>query len=332
MIKVSVCITTYNLEKYIEQTLNSILSQKTSFDFEILVGDDCSTDGTKEILLVYKEKYPDRIKLHLQQKNVGVNRNDFDLIYLAQGEYIAWCDGDDYWIDQYKLEKQVQFLDENPRYSCVHTLWKDFYEQSGVFHDVDFEQYAWEQELTGQLYIERLLLQGHSGFRFSSIMFRKKIVIDALNQDPIILIGVDHLQNDFAIFCLLVYVAPPFLMREKTVVYRIRSESLSITNSYYKRYKYCLKSLNLTIYLLRKYNISFEIVQRVLHSRVSSLLYSVYNNIKWIDDFKVIQQQLDHVGYKYSLGQKTIILSFKYSCFRPIVRFLLRWVVKNANY
>lgn len=329
MIKVSVCITTYNLEKYIEQTLNSILSQRTSFDFEILVGDDCSTDGTREILLAYKERYPEKIKLHLQQKNVGVNKNDYDLIYLSKGEYIAWCDGDDYWIDQYKLEKQVHILDGNSQYSCVHTLWRNFIEIDDRFEDKFFSQYDWEKELKGKQYIENLLTRKDSGFRFSSLMCRTEILVKALDQDPSILIEVDHLQNDFAILCMLVDAGPCYLMPEITTVYRIRVESLSITNSLRKKYIYSLKGLNLTMYLLKKYNIHGETAQIALHATISSLIYFIYNNLEYANDFNQINQSLSDVGYKYSLGQKIILLSFKYSCFRSIVRFLLKLVVKK---
>ncbi|HIY48220.1 MAG TPA: glycosyltransferase family 2 protein [Candidatus Barnesiella excrementavium] len=328
MIKVSVCITTYNLENYIAQTLNSILSQKTSFDFEILIGDDCSTDNTKNILLAYKEKYPDKIVLHFQSHNVGVNKNDYELIYLAKGEYIAWCDGDDYWIDDYKLEKQVRILDENPQYSCVHTLWRNFIACDNRFIDARFEQKDWEQKLSGSLYIEKLLTKQGSGFRFSSLLVRKEILIDSLNNDPSILINVEHLQNDFAIFCLLVYVAPAYLLKDITVVYRIRSESLSITNLQSKRYNYILKWVNLIVYLITKYNLSQKIVQFVLHPAVSSLLYFMLENKQYRGDILMIENNLHRVKYQYSLGQKTMLLSIRYNSLTPVVIFCIRLLRK----
>lgn len=322
MLKVTVCITTYNLESYIEQTLNSILSQKTSFDFEILVGDDCSTDGTRNILLAYKEKYPDKITLHFQQNNVGVNKNDYELIYLSKGEYIAWCDGDDYWIDEYKLEKQVRFLDENPQYSCVHTLWRDFYESENRSEDVVFEQYDWEKRISGRLYIERLLTRQDSGCRFSSLLVRKKILLDFLDRDSSILVGIDHLQNDFAIFCMLVDVAPSFLLREVMVVYRIRKESLSQTGAQSKRYNYSLKGLNLTIYLLNKYKISHGIVQKTLHSTVSFVLYYMYK-FECVDDLDKIDVQLRSIRFQYSLGQRMLILAIHYRWLYTIVELFI---------
>lgn len=91
--------------------------QKTGFVFEIIIADDCSTDNTRELLKEYKAKYPDRIKLILQESNVGPARNWLDLIYYPKSKYIAYLEGDDYWIDPYKLQKQVEFLEENSHYS-----------------------------------------------------------------------------------------------------------------------------------------------------------------------------------------------------------------------
>lgn len=324
MIKVSVCITTYNVEKYIEQTLNSILSQKTSFKFEILIGDDCSTDNTRKILSAYKAKFPQIITLHFQEKNVGVNRNDYDLLYLAQGEYIAWCDGDDYWIDNYKLEKQVRFLESNPQYSCVHTLWKNFYEKENYFETINFEQYDWEKTAKGKTYIERLLTKQESGCRFSSLLHPKNLVLKELDKDSSILTKVDHLQNDFAILCLLVDKAPTFLMKDVTVVYRNRPESLSITSSQYKRYIYNLKGLNLTTYLLKKYKSSPFIIQNSLHSTTSFILYCIYKNIGNRNDIKEIRKKLNEVHYNYSLGQKLILLSFKFNWMRVFLDKLIK--------
>lgn len=123
--KVSVCLITYNHAKYITQTIESILMQKVNFDWELIIADDFSTDGTREIIDSYKTKYPDLIKLILQEKNVGAAQNFVDLIAYPKSEYIAYIEGDDYWIDESKLQKQIDFLDHNPAYilhsGCVQT-------------------------------------------------------------------------------------------------------------------------------------------------------------------------------------------------------------------
>lgn len=120
-IMVSVVMTTYNQKQYIQQALDSVLMQKTSFSYEILVGDDASTDGTTTIVKQYAQKYPGVIHAICREKNVGPTRNVYDLLCRAKGKYIANCEGDDYWIDCSKLQQQVDFLEENPSYSaCTH--------------------------------------------------------------------------------------------------------------------------------------------------------------------------------------------------------------------
>lgn len=122
-IKVSVIVLTYNHEKYIEQALDSILMQKVSFNYEILVGDDASTDATVPILLEYKKRYPDIIKLFLNKENVGATRNAYNLLMKAEGEYLATCEGDDYWTDENKLQLQVDFLEKHDEFvGCSHNF------------------------------------------------------------------------------------------------------------------------------------------------------------------------------------------------------------------
>ncbi|TXI86937.1 MAG: glycosyltransferase [Crocinitomicaceae bacterium] len=119
----SVCLITYNHEKYIRQAIDSVLNQKVDFEFELVIADDCSTDSTRSILLEYKQKYSHFIHLILQEKNVGPARNWLDLLRFPRSKYIAYFEGDDFWTDPHKLQKQIDFLDANPEYNfCIHKV------------------------------------------------------------------------------------------------------------------------------------------------------------------------------------------------------------------
>ncbi len=126
-VHVSVCIHTYQHIKYIEECLDGILNQKTSFAFEILLGEDESTDGTREKCMQYAKDHPDRIRLflHDRKNNIkigGMVSGRFNFLYNilnARGKYIAFCEGDDFWTDQYKLQKQVDFLEQNREFMLV---------------------------------------------------------------------------------------------------------------------------------------------------------------------------------------------------------------------
>lgn len=116
-IKVSVMCMVYNHEKYLRQCLDSFLMQKTDFAYEIIVHDDASTDGSADIIREYAQKYPDIIVPILQTENQlskGVLISNDIMLPKARGEYLAECEGDDYWVDEYKLQKQADALDANP--------------------------------------------------------------------------------------------------------------------------------------------------------------------------------------------------------------------------
>lgn len=114
--KVSICVTSYNQKEYITKTINSLLVQKTTFPFWIVIGDDCFSDGSVNILKEYKKMYPDKIKLILHQKNQGLKINCRYIFECCNTPYIAFCDGDDYWIDENVLQRKFDFLETNDKY------------------------------------------------------------------------------------------------------------------------------------------------------------------------------------------------------------------------
>lgn len=119
----SVVVPVYNHEKYIVQALDSILMQKTNFDFEVLVGEDCSTDNSRKILQEYEKLHPDFLTVYYREKNMTQSKakycNTHDLKLKSKGKYLIILEGDDYWTDPHKLQKQVDFLESHPDYIAV---------------------------------------------------------------------------------------------------------------------------------------------------------------------------------------------------------------------
>jgi glycosyltransferase involved in cell wall biosynthesis len=121
-VKVSVCLITYNHERFIAQALDSVLMQ-TGVEFELVVGDDCSTDGTRALLLDYQRRHPNRLRLLLPEQNQGMLPNFTRTIQACKGEYVALLEGDDYWTDPTKLRKQAAYLDAHRDcVLCFHTV------------------------------------------------------------------------------------------------------------------------------------------------------------------------------------------------------------------
>ncbi len=144
-IAVSVIVLTYNHVNFIGKALDGILMQDFTAPYEILIGDDGSTDGTRDILKKYATDNPDTIRLFLREENLGAAKNAYDLLLNARGKYLAFCEGDDYWTDQRKLSRQVDFLEENPSLiGCSHRC--VLVDESGNEKDNQTLLWVWEKE------------------------------------------------------------------------------------------------------------------------------------------------------------------------------------------
>ena len=184
-IDISILCLTYNHKKYIKECLNGFLIQKTNLNCEIIIHDDGSDDGTVAILQNYKNLYPDRIQLILNQKEVHTSIHSFHHIlsrFKPKGKYIAFCEGDDYWTDENKLQVQFDFLESNPSYSfCCHRYHKlingkltkeiahDFYKDSDLEITQELFFKTWlTQPLTAVLRSEfwDVILEESSSYHF----------------------------------------------------------------------------------------------------------------------------------------------------------------------
>jgi len=120
---VSIQMITYNHEKYISEAIEGVLKQRADFKFELVIGEDCSTDNTKIIVKEYCKKYPNTIRVVPSEKNIGMTANGIKTLKACSGKYIAICEGDDYWNDPLKLQKQIDMLESNHKLSlCFHNV------------------------------------------------------------------------------------------------------------------------------------------------------------------------------------------------------------------
>lgn len=131
-IKVSVIMLAYNIGKYVETAIKGVLRQKTAYAIQLVISEDCSTDNTLDICLRYQQQYPEIITLVRHPQNVGLQRNFMDAHRHCTGEYIAICDGDDYWFDCNKLQRMTDFMDTHPSFAlCFHRV-INYYEENNT--------------------------------------------------------------------------------------------------------------------------------------------------------------------------------------------------------
>jgi glycosyltransferase involved in cell wall biosynthesis len=120
---VAVLMITYKQQEFIAQAIEGVLTQKTNFPFKLFIGDDASPDETPQVVELCRNKFPDKVAYVRNAKNMGMMPNFIQLYSKASAKYIAMCEGDDYWTDPYKLQKQVDFLEANLEYAiCFHAI------------------------------------------------------------------------------------------------------------------------------------------------------------------------------------------------------------------
>jgi glycosyltransferase involved in cell wall biosynthesis len=179
-IKVTAFLLTYNHRRFIEQAVESALAQTVAGNREILIADDCSTDGTREVLRMYAERCPKLIRLLLMDENMGRNIVRARGVHMARGKYTALLDGDDYWTSPLKLQKQIDYLDHRPACAmCFHNtlvVYEDDSKESHPFHSANPTQ-----RLARALPPETSTLEDVAAGNFmlsSSVMFRTGLIDD----------------------------------------------------------------------------------------------------------------------------------------------------------
>lgn len=231
-IMVSISCITYNHAPYIRQCLDGFLMQKTNFNFEVLIHDDASIDGTTEIIKEYETRYPDIIKPMYEEENQWVKGRRGSKVFnfpRAKGKYIAMCEGDDYWIDPLKLQKQVDFLEENPNHSlCFHAY-------SKLFNDGNLsEVHQFSQDVI-DVPKENMILGGGGYMATNSMLYVRKYydnIPEWIKKAPV---------GDLPLMLLLLEMGKVAYINDNMSVYRILSLgswSSRISNSYKKMFRH----------------------------------------------------------------------------------------------
>lgn len=212
-VMVSIVMIAYNLEKYIEEAIESVLNQKTNFRVELVIGEDCSIDKTREMALDYQSRYPKLIRVLLPPKNQGLTPNCVATHNACVGKYIALLDGDDYWTSSDKLQKQVDFLEKNPEYSgCAHQSLKIYDDNSAepsFFGSTVDEDYFLNDTIT------------HRKFHTSSLVYRK-MLWDKTGGIP-----ENISSNERAIYPMIAVFGKIRYFKESMCVYRFSGFGLS---------------------------------------------------------------------------------------------------------
>lgn len=248
---VSVCVLTYYQEKYIREALDSVLSQRTSFPFEIVIGDDCSGDGTWEIIEEYKKKYPNIIVAQRSETNRGIPFNYYNTVLKCRGKYIVELDGDDKFIDDEKIQYQVDFMEAHPEYLAAATMIRGI----TIIENIEMQEhveYPPKRFKDSEFFLKDFL----NNFELPSTgMIMQNIALEEKGRELLSLIPkFSNKIDDFSLCLLLLKYGRVFVLGKTTYLHYSRFESKSHNyNSLFPG----IKSFEQHIALLNNINIEF---------------------------------------------------------------------------
>lgn len=258
-ILVSISCITFNHEPYIRQCLEGFLMQKTNFKFEVLIHDDASTDGTEEIIREYEAKYPDIIKpLYEKENQWNLGRRGSSVFNYprAQGKYIALCEGDDYWIDPYKLQKQVDFLENNPEYVLSNTEVNVLYEESGLIIN-NFNLVKNIHNYTGSVLIQDILKSNYF-IKTGTVVFRSYLLSDYFNSKYYLTAKDRLMMGDTPMWAFMSLKGLFHYLDSPTAVYRRHKGSVSNRKLLQNRLRFRLSSAEMRLYFIKYFREEFS--------------------------------------------------------------------------
>lgn len=261
---VSVCMITYNHERYIAQAIDGVLMQETDFPIELLIHDDASTDRTAEIVREYEKKHPSIIKAIYQTENQYSKGNPPWVINLkrAQGEFIAYCEGDDYWTDPRKLQKQVDYLNANPDCGLVASD----YDLVIVKDSLRVERY---QRSLGRPFLSNPkiedIITAKAGIQTLTVLARRTLVEETRDEDPFLYASGQFLMGDTQLWAEVSLRSRIHVIDESTAVHLILEESATQSRDRRKVRRFRMNGAELCLYLIDKHDLPDCL--RVLHQQ-----------------------------------------------------------------
>lgn len=320
---VSISCATYNHERFIKKALNSFLMQKTTFKFEILIHDDASTDNTANIIREYEKKYPDIIKPIYQTENQysrGIKISQTFNYSRAKGKYIAICEGDDFWTDENKLQKQVDFLEKHLDYSMYcHSAYHVDTEDNIINIKGPFFK-------KGRLSPQNAIVEDNGWIATASILFRKEILNDTPNFFNEVFVG------DYPLRLNCFSKGKVYFDNSIMSAYRISIGNKINKDSYVSKMKadpnkrnFERNSINV---FLKKYDeyTNFKYHEYILKAvSLNKLIIDIeFKNIKEIKNNDYFKRK--PFKYRYS-----VLCKIKYPKLYLNIKKVIRWIRKNKN-
>ncbi|MFZ3116287.1 MAG: glycosyltransferase [Syntrophales bacterium] len=324
---VSVLILAYNHEPYIVQAMEGVINQKTDFPFELVIGEDCSTDKTRQIVLAYKEKYPEVVRVITSNNNVGMFQNCLRTEKACSGKYIAYCEGDDFWHHPLKLQMQVDFLESHPDYGMVHSNANFFYVKNSKLGK---SVYKIRPDLDdGNAYFD--ILTGKRPVATLTVCVRKDILFEVLQKNSEC--NDEHyLMGDLQRWLEISRLAKVKYLTEALGTYNVLLESASTSQDPNKALRFQLSAKEIRYHYLLKYECPMKIARETRYACSTNVLnYAVHAQNtdvakREILELRELNARPPWKDYILYLGceNKTI------SCFVEFIRKIRKFKIMNS--
>lgn len=254
---ISVVVATYNQEDTISRTLDSVLMQQCHLPFEIIIGEDCSTDSTRAVCEDYARRYPDTIRLIANEHNKGIIDNYFDCLLAARGQYIADCAGDDFWTDPLKLEKELCVMEQHPEVTMVITNWQLYDETTGQIRPSQQRQH---QPITpGSELLEAILTQNHMNvFHLCTSLYRSSVFREAYNSDEHLFRNKDFGCEDIQVAFSMALRGAIAYLPDVTLNYSVGHASASAFADEGRQFRFVRQVTSLSHYLAQKHQLHID--------------------------------------------------------------------------
>ncbi len=296
MKKLSVAVITYNHEEYIANCIESIVSQKTNFDFEVVIGEDCSKDGTGAMCKELAAKYPGIIRLLPSDRNYGPLGNTTRVLNACRSDYVAFCEGDDYWINDRKLQKQVDFLDQHPDFTICFS----------AVEVIDELGWNWPYEKYYPVFDKDIFTIDDFILSEMNIIPTPTLVFKNVLPQPLPDFFVNGLMGDLGMQLFLADKGKAKFLNEKLAVYRNHSGGLTKSEEHIKKMNGWLIQYYKTFneYFNFRYDHLFR--KRFLQMAKVELIYGARHTKGWGRLRHYFQKMPDYIRYSERINWKEL--------------------------
>lgn len=268
---ISVIVATYNQEATIARTLDSILCQKCHLPIEIVIGEDCSTDHTRIICEEYARQYPTQIRLLGNDHNKGIVDNYFDCILACKGDFIADCAGDDFWVDEYKLEKESQLLEAAPDITLVHTAWRSYNAHTHVAKDSPPQPFP-SPVTDGKDMLEAIITQTYMPvIHLCTSLYRADVILREYHAHTSLFRNKDWPCEDLQIAFFMALSGKIAYLPDVTLHYTQGEDTISSPREILKQFDFFKRATDLSHKLAEEYDIRTKATRHYFSQRTFTM-------------------------------------------------------------